>query len=73
MSSGQQKRVALAKSLTEDAELYIWDEPLNYLDIYNKQQLQEMILEISPTMVLIEHDADFINAIADKKIELEKD
>lgn len=73
MSSGQQKRIALAKSLTEDAELYIWDEPLNYLDIYNKQQLQEMILEISPTMVLIEHDADFINAIADKKIELEKD
>ncbi|MFK5705262.1 ribosomal protection-like ABC-F family protein [Ligilactobacillus sp. LYQ139] len=70
MSSGQQKRVALAKSLTENAELYIWDEPLNYLDVYNKQQLQDMILEFSPTMLLIDHDVDFINKIAGKKIEL---
>ena len=32
MSMGQQKRVELAKSLVEPAQLYIWDEPLNYLD-----------------------------------------
>ena len=35
MSMGQQKRVELAKSLVEPAQLYIWDEPLNYLDTYN--------------------------------------
>lgn len=35
MSMGQRKKVELAKSLSQDAELYIWDEPLNYLDVFN--------------------------------------
>lgn len=72
MSKGQQKRVELAKSLTEDAELYVWDEPLNYLDIYNKDQLEKLILKIKPTMIIIDHDIEFINKIANKKIRLTK-
>ena len=72
MSKGQQKRVELAKSLTKDAELYIWDEPLNYLDIYNKDQLEKLILKIKPTMIIIDHDIEFINKIANKKIRLTK-
>ena len=62
----------LAKSLTKDAELYIWDEPLNYLDIYNKDQLEKLILKIKPTMITIDHDIEFINKIANKKIRLTK-
>ena len=36
MSKEQQKKVALAKSLVEPENLYLWDEPLNYLDIENQ-------------------------------------
>lgn len=37
MSMGQQKKVELAKSLSQCAELFIWDEPLNYLDVFNQE------------------------------------
>ena len=62
MSKGQQKKVALAKSLVEPANLYLWDEPLNYLDIENQQQILTMIKEKSPTMLIVEHDQKFINS-----------
>lgn len=39
MSLGQQKKVELVASLATPAELYLWDEPLNYLDTYNQDQL----------------------------------
>ena len=35
----------LAKSLSQPAELYIWDEPLNYLDVFNQEQLEQLDLE----------------------------
>lgn len=37
MSMGQQKKVELARSLLTPVQLYIWDEPLNYLDTYNRR------------------------------------
>ncbi len=43
MSMGQQKRVALAKSLVEDADFYLWDEPANYLDVFNQDQLIKLL------------------------------
>ncbi len=47
-SSGQKKKVLLAKSLCEEAHVYIWDEPLNYIDIISRIQIENMILEYSP-------------------------
>ncbi len=70
MSLGQQKKVQLAASLATPAELYLWDEPLNYLDIYNQDQLIELLHHVHPAMLIIEHDQNFINQIADKVIEL---
>ncbi|MCD7111956.1 ribosomal protection-like ABC-F family protein [Limosilactobacillus agrestis] len=70
MSMGQQKKVELARSLAEPAHLYLWDEPLNYLDTYNQQQLIQLIQEKRPPMLIIEHDQNFINRIATKKIEI---
>ena len=49
---GQRKRVELAKSLATPAELFIWDEPLNYLDVFNHEQLEQVIK-------LVTHDADY--------------
>lgn len=70
MSVGQKKRIALAKSLLTPAELFIWDEPLNYLDIFNQQQIEEVISQVKPTMIVVEHDKEFINKISKKNITL---
>lgn len=68
MSMGQQKRVALAKSLVEKADLYLWDEPANYLDVFNQDQLIKLLREVKPAMLLIEHDKYFIEQVADQRI-----
>lgn len=71
MSQGQKKKVALAICLAIRTDLYIFDEPLNYLDLITRQQIISMIKEYKPTIVLIDHDIDFINEISVDKIELE--
>lgn len=71
MSMGQQKRVALAKSLVEPADLYLWDEPANYLDVFNQDQLIELLKKIKPAMLLIEHDEYFIEQVADQRVRLD--
>lgn len=70
MSMGQQKRVALAKSLVEPADLYLWDEPANYLDVFNQDQLIKLLKEVKPAMLLIEHDQYFIDQVANDRIAL---
>lgn len=70
MSMGQQKRVALAKSLVEPANLYLWDEPANYLDIFNQDQIIELLQKKHPTMLLVEHDKDFIEQVANIRINI---
>src|SRR5690606_4888468 len=69
-SSGQKKKVLLAKSLCEQAHIYIWDEPLNYIDIISRIQIENMILEYAPTMLLVEHDKKFIDKVATDIVEL---
>lgn len=63
-SSGQKKKVLLAHSLADPANLYIWDEPLNYVDILSRQQIEALILAHRPTMVFVEHDKAFTQAVA---------
>ncbi len=70
MSMGQRKRVELAKSLATPAELFIWDEPLNYLDVFNHKQLEAVIQTVKPTMLIVEHDQTFLKNVATKIIEL---
>lgn len=64
MSMGQKRKAALARSLCEEADCYLWDEPLNYLDVITREQVQTLIAEQRPTLLFIEHDVDFVNAIA---------
>lgn len=68
LSMGQQKKVELARSLLTPAQLYIWDEPLNYLDTYNQDQLIQLIKTAHPTMLIIEHDQHFIDEVATKSV-----
>ena len=72
MSQGQQKKVELAKSLAQKAQLYVWDEPLNYLDVFNHEQIITLIKTFSPSMLIIEHDAAFIEALGENNINLIK-
>ena len=63
MSEGQKKRVELAKSLLTPAHVFIWDEPLNYLDVFNQEQIEQLISQVRPAMLIIEHDQTFLKAI----------
>lgn len=69
-SNGQIRKVQIAKSLCEKAHLYIWDEPLNYIDIISRGQIEDVILAYKPTMVFVEHDETFCQNIATKVIDL---
>ncbi len=69
-SDGQKKKVLLAKSLCERAHLYIWDEPLNFIDVYTRIQLENLLCTFSPTMIFVEHDEMFRDKTATKIIEI---
>lgn len=69
-SEGQKKKVMIAASLLVPAHLYIWDEPLNYIDVFSRMQIEKLILDYKPTMLFVEHDINFCNNIATKIIEL---
>ena len=69
-SEGQKKKVLLAASICDRAHLYIWDEPLNYVDVLSRIQIENMILTYKPTMVFVEHDQAFIEHIATQVIQL---
>ncbi len=72
MSEGQKKKVLIAKSISEQANIYIWDEPLNYIDILTREQIEDVILNCNPTIIFVEHDEKFIEKVATKIINLEK-
>ncbi|MHA7766076.1 Lsa family ABC-F type ribosomal protection protein [Bacillus atrophaeus] len=69
-SGGQKKKLLIAKSLCEKAHLYIWDEPLNFIDIYSRMQIEELIQRFNPTMVIVEHDQAFQQKVATKTISM---
>lgn len=69
-SGGQKKKVLIAKSLCEQAHLYVWDEPLNFIDIYSRMQIEQLIKQFSPTMIFVEHDKAFSETIATKSIQI---
>jgi lincosamide and streptogramin A transport system ATP-binding/permease protein len=71
-SAGQKKKVLVARSLCQKAHLYIWDEPLNYIDVLSRIQIEELILKYKPTILFVEHDAAFCENIATKTVSLEK-
>ena len=63
MSQGQKKKLLLARSLCIPAHLYVWDEPLNYIDVYSRKQVEALIAQSQPTLLLVEHDAVFLGNV----------
>lgn len=71
-SMGQKKKVLLAKSLCEPAHLYLWDEPLNYIDLLSRGQIEDLLLESGPTILFVEHDRCFCDCVATGQVRLQK-
>lgn len=69
-SGGQKKKVLIARSLCQRAHLYIWDEPLNFIDVFSRMQIEELLAQFTPTMLFVEHDRAFAETIANKVVEL---
>ena len=69
-SEGQKKKVLIAASLMTPAHVYIWDEPLNYIDIFSRIQIEQLLLRYQPTMILVDHDIRFQEKIATRVVEL---
>jgi lincosamide and streptogramin A transport system ATP-binding/permease protein len=72
-SMGELKKVSLCKSFMEEYDLFIWDEPLNYLDVMSREQIENVILEYEPTIIFTEHDRKFIESVATELIALQED
>ena len=70
MSEGQKKKAALARSLSERAHLYVWDEPLNFVDVLSRVQIENLLLDFCPSLLFVEHDGAFRKNVATSVVEL---
>ena len=70
LSAGQKKKVLLARSICEPMHLHIWDEPMNYIDIISRMQIETVLKEYQPTILFVEHDKAFCENVATKVVEL---
>lgn len=71
-SEGQKKKVLIAAGLLKQAHLYIWDEPLNYVDVFSRVQIENLILRYQPTMLIVDHDVRFQEKIATRIVEMNR-
>lgn len=70
LSAGQKKKVLLAKSICQPTHLHIWDEPMNYIDVISRMQIEELLLQFQPTILFVEHDRAFTEHVATKIVRL---
>jgi ATP-binding cassette, subfamily F, member 3 len=69
-SGGWMMRVALARLLLQNPDVLLLDEPTNHLDLASVEWLQGFLAEYAGAIVLVSHDRDFINEIANRVVEL---
>ena len=70
-SEGQKKKTLIAKSLCEKAHIYVWDEPLNFIDVLSRMQIENLLIGSGVTLLFVEHDGAFREKIATKKVFLD--
>ena len=70
LSAGQKKKVLLARSICQPRHLHIWDEPMNYIDVISRMQIEELLLTFQPTILFVEHDKTFCDHVATKTVRL---
>ena len=70
LSAGQKKKVLLARSICQPTHLHIWDEPMNYIDVISRMQIEAVLKEYQPTILFVEHDRAFCENVATKVVRL---
>ena len=70
LSAGQKKKVLLAKSICQPKHLHIWDEPMNYIDIFSRMQIEQLLVEFEPTILFVDHDRTFCENVATKTVRI---
>ena len=71
LSAGQKKMILLARSLCQRAHLYVWDEPLNYIDVFARMQIESLLLHSHATLLFVEHDQTFTQQVATATLALD--
>ncbi|GHN01575.1 glycosyl transferase family 2 [Cytophagales bacterium WSM2-2] len=69
LSGGERTRLAMIKLLLQPVNLLILDEPTNHLDIRTKDILKDALRAFDGTMILVSHDRDFLDGLANKVFE----
>lgn len=69
LSGGERTRLAMVRLLLEPVNLLILDEPTNHLDLKSKEVLKEALLAFDGTLILVSHDRDFLQGLAEKVFE----
>ncbi|MGV3705740.1 MAG: ABC-F family ATP-binding cassette domain-containing protein [Arcticibacter sp.] len=72
LSGGQRKRLALAKLLIDNPDVYILDEPTNHLDIEMIEWLESFLTTGQKTVLMVTHDRYFLDNVCNQIIELDK-
>jgi ATP-binding cassette subfamily F protein 3 len=70
-SGGQQARLLLASALIQDPDLLLLDEPTNNLDKAGIEHLTEFLINYQKTVIVISHDAEFLNAFTESVLYLD--
>jgi ATP-binding cassette subfamily F protein uup len=72
LSGGQAKRVALARVLSQPAELLVLDEPTNHLDLAAVAWLEKWLLDFRGGLVLVTHDRHLLDRVTTRMLELDR-
>jgi len=72
LSGGQKKRLALARLLIEDPDIYILDEPTNHLDIDTIEWLEKLLTDGSKTILMVTHDRYFLDNVCNEILEIDR-
>jgi lincosamide and streptogramin A transport system ATP-binding/permease protein len=67
---GAKTKKMQARVKNYERRIYIWDEPLNYIDVFSRMQIENLILQYKPTMLLVEHDTRFQEKVASDIIKI---
>ena len=69
LSGGEKTRLAMIKLLLEPVNVLILDEPTNHLDMKTKDIIKDALRDFDGTLILVSHDRDFLDGLAEKVFE----